>query len=100
MTEIAKEGQIYKVSCIKGVTFVRPEYITLTNARKILHIYTKHSALIFKTKFWTVTTLFNRKKEPVGQVKTVKAKILFQSVSDLLYSPEIPTVSVQFKVSS
>lgn len=51
MTEIAKEGQIYKVRCIKGVTFVRPEYITLTNARKILHIYTKHNALTFKTKF-------------------------------------------------
>lgn len=51
MTEIAMEGQINKVRYVKGITFVRPEYRTLTNARKILHIYTNHGSLIFKTKF-------------------------------------------------
>lgn len=45
-------------------------------------------------------TLFNGEKTPSGQVITAKAKILVQSMSDLLYSPEIPTVSVQLKVSS
>lgn len=40
MRENGMEGHINKVQCVRGLTFVRPENMTLTHARNIFPIHT------------------------------------------------------------
>lgn len=61
--------------------------MTLTHTRNNFHVYTVvNMELYIRNQILKSDTI--RQKTVLGQVKTAKAKILFQSISDLLYSLE------------
>ena len=62
--------------------------MTLTHSRNNFHVYTIVNMEVYIHNQILKSDTIRHEKIVLGQVKTAKAKILFQSISDLLYSLE------------
>lgn len=62
--------------------------MTLTHTRNNFHVYTVVNMELYIRNQILKSDTIQQEKIVLGQVKTAKAKILFQSISDLLYSLE------------
>lgn len=62
--------------------------MTLTHTRNNFHVYTVVNMELYIRNQILKSDTIQQEKTVLGQVKTAKAKILFQSISDLLYSLE------------
>lgn len=62
--------------------------MTLTHSRNNFHVYTVVNMEVYIHNQILKSDTIRQEKTVLGQVKTAKAKILFQSISDLLYSLE------------